>query len=69
MADRLVPAVDEISLTLISEQQQDLHSFSATSASAHTVSQERMQPHEQAASKAFGSSLRCLPPDTTRLCL
>lgn len=57
MADRLVPAVDEIGLTLISEQRQDLHCLSATSASTHTVSQEPMQSHEQAVSKAFGSSL------------
>lgn len=57
MANRLVPAVDEIGLTLISEQRQDLHCLSATSASTHTVSQEPMQSHEQAVSKAFGSSL------------
>ena len=57
MADRLVPAVDEIGLTLISEQRQDLHCLSATSASTHAVSQKPMQSHEQAVSKVFGSSL------------
>lgn len=57
MADRLVPAVDEIGLTLTSKQQQDLHCFSATSASTHAVSQEPKQSHEQAVSKVFGSSL------------
>lgn len=51
MADHLVPAVDEIGLTLNSKQWQDLHCLSATSASAHAVSQEPMQPHEQPVQK------------------
>lgn len=47
MADQLVPAVDEIGLTLIFEQWYDLHRLSATSVSTHAVSQEPMQSHEQ----------------------
>lgn len=51
MAVHLVPAVDEIGLTINSEQWQDLHCLSATSASTHAVSQEPVQPHEQAVQK------------------
>jgi len=36
---------------LTSKQLQDLHYLSAPSASAHTVSQEPMQSHEQAGSE------------------
>lgn len=47
MADCLVPAVDEIYLILISEQQQDLHCLFATSASTPAVTQEPMQPRSR----------------------